>query len=305
VADSGAAPYVLAAIVDMKAYIKAKGYRQIPVGYAATDTAVLRPMLQDYLMCRPDITERLDFYALNSYEWCGASASYMASGYSALQAAAVDYPVPVFFSEDGCNTVPPRDFNDQSAIFGPNMVDTWSGAIIYEWIQEMNDYGLVSYGPQQSATVDEGDYVIDGFTRRGTPTPIAPDFTNLQGQWATLTPTGVSQSAYAATAPTSGPSCPAFTSGGWTVHPSAALPTIGVAGISPGTPSNVPQGSITLGSSSAAASGSSASSAASSSASAKNAAGKTNANPLSSGEASFLGAAIALLTVGAGAVLLL
>ena len=97
-ADSGAAPYVLAAIVDMKAYIKAKGYRQIPIGYSATDTAVLRPMLQDYLMCRPNSTDRLDFYALNSYEWCGASATYMTSGYSLLQAAAVDYPVPVFFS---------------------------------------------------------------------------------------------------------------------------------------------------------------------------------------------------------------
>jgi 1,3-beta-glucanosyltransferase GAS1 len=300
VADSGAAPYLLAATADIKAYIKAKGYRHIPIGYSATDTAVLRPMLQDYVVCRPNITERCDFYALNSYEWCGASATYMTSGYSQLQAAAVDYPVPIFFSEDGCNTVPPRDFNDQSAIFGPNMVDTWSGAIIYEWIQETNDYGLVSYGPQQSATVNEGSSVVEGFTRQGTPTPVAPDFTNLQGQWATLTPTGVSQSAYAATAPTSVPSCPAFTSGGWTVDPSAALPTIGAAGVSPGIPSNVPQGSITSGSS-----GSSASSAASSSASAQNAAGKTNANPLSSGEASFLGAAIALLTVGGGAVLLL
>lgn len=300
VVDSDAAPYLLAAAADIKAYVKAKNYRTIPIGYSATDTAVLRPMLQDYLVCRPNPTERLDFFALNSYEWCGASATYMTSGYSQLQALAVDYPVPIFFSEDGCNTVPPRDFNDQSAIFGPDMANTWSGAIIYEWIQEVNDYGLVSYGPQQAETVNDGNSVVDGFTRQGTPTPVSPDFTNLQGQWATLTPIGVSQSAYAATAPTTVPSCPAYTASGWTVDPSSALPTVGAAGVSPGKPSDVPQGSIT-----AVASASASASAAASSASSKNAAGKTNANPLSSGEASFLGAAIALLTVGAGAVLLL
>jgi hypothetical protein len=206
--------------------------------------------------------------------------------------------LPIFFSEDGCNTVPPRDFNDQSAIFGSNMVNTWSGAIIYEWIQETNDYGLISYGPQQG-TLNEGTSVIMGFVRQGTPTPVAPDFNNLQGQWATLTPTGVARSAY--TPSNTAPSCPAYTAGAsaWNVDPGAALPTIGAAGVSPGSPTNVPQGSITS------APSSSASASASSSSAAANAAGKTNANPLSSGEASLLGAAIALLTVGAGAVLLL
>jgi hypothetical protein len=255
-------------------------------------------MLQDYVVCRSNETERLDFYSLNSYEWCGASATYQTSGYSQLQAFADTYPIPIFFSEDGCNTVPPRDFNDQSAIFGSNMVNTWSGAIIYEWIQETNDYGLISYGPQQG-TLNEGTSVIMGFVRQGTPTPVAPDFNNLQGQWATLTPTGVARSAY--TPSNTAPSCPAYTAGAsaWNVDPGAALPTIGAAGVSPGSPTNVPQGSITS------APSSSASASASSSSAAANAAGKTNANPLSSGEASLLGAAIALLTVGAGAVLLL
>jgi hypothetical protein len=294
----------LAAAADIKSYIKAKGYRQIPIGYSATDTAVLRPMLQDYVVCRPNETERLDFYSLNSYEWCGAVATYQTSGYSQLQAFADTYPIPIFFSEDGCNTVPPRDFNDQSAIFGPNMVNTWSGAIIYEWIQETNDYGLISYGPEQGQNVNEGSSVIMGFVREGTPTPVAPDFTNLQGQWATLTPTGVARSAY--THSNTVPSCPAYTAGAsaWTVDPSAALPTIGAAGVTSGSPANVPQGSITSAPSSSGTTSNSSASASGSSSSA-NAAGKTNANPLSSGEASLLGAAIALLTVGAGVVLLL
>ena len=149
-------------MVDLKGYQKAKGYRRIPIGYSATDATVLRPMLQNYLVCRANETERVDFYALNSYEWCGSQSSYTISGYNILQQYANGYPVPIFLSEDGCNTVPPRDFQDQSAIFGSEMSGTWSGAIIYEWIQEINNYGLVTYGPFAGKGVTEGTTVVDG-----------------------------------------------------------------------------------------------------------------------------------------------
>ena len=43
------------------------------------------------------------------------------------------------------------------------MADQWSGAIIYEWIQEMNQYGLISYGPQLDASVNEGSSIVQGF----------------------------------------------------------------------------------------------------------------------------------------------
>lgn len=74
----------------------------------------------------------------------------------------------------------------------------------------------------------------------GTPTPISPDFYNLQrygccssqhrkqltasSQWDTLTPTGVSRASYTPTQVA--PQCPTFTSSGWTVKPNAPLPTI-------------------------------------------------------------------------------
>ena len=162
VVDGPAAPFLLAAAADLKAYRDAKGYRPIPIGYSATDTGGLRPVLQDYLVCRENASERLDFFSLNSYEWCGTQTSYEVSGYMALQKEFENYPAPVFFSETGCNTVPPRDFADQTAIFGPNMLSTWSGAIIYEWIQELNNYGLVSYGPFAGNGVQQGTSVIDG-----------------------------------------------------------------------------------------------------------------------------------------------
>lgn len=170
--DAPAAPFLLSAAVDLKNYIVAKGYRKIPIGYSATDTGALRPMLQNYLVCRQNPIERLDFYALNSYEWCGSSPTFETSGYVALQADADNYPVPIFFSEDGCITVPPRSFTDQNAIFGPNMSETWSGAIIYEWIQELNKYGLVTYGPQLDATVQEGSSIVQGYTHAHPPTML-------------------------------------------------------------------------------------------------------------------------------------
>ncbi|KAJ5541202.1 CAZyme family GH72 [Penicillium frequentans] len=222
-----AAPYVLAAARDIKAYRDKKGYREIPVGYSAADISELRPMLQDYVACSTNSSERLDFYSLNAYEWCGES-SYSTSGYDELQKNATGYPIPIFFSETGCNTPAPRTFDDQAAILGSEMDGTWSGAIIYEWIEETNDYGLISYGASVSNAAATNTLVVDGYTRQGTPTPVSPDFTNLKTHWATLNPTGVSLSAYkSSTSAITYPDCPSSTSGGWAVDPSSALPTLG------------------------------------------------------------------------------
>ncbi|KAJ5888588.1 Glycoside hydrolase superfamily [Penicillium taxi] len=225
---SVAAPYVLAAARDIKAYIRDKAdYRKVPVGYSAADISSLRPMLQNYFACSSNASERLDFYSLNAYEWCGSS-SYTTSGYDMLQKNATDYPIPIFFSETGCNTPSPRTFADQAAIFGSEMSDTWSGAIIYEWIEETNDYGLISYGPANTNAAATNTLVEGGYTRGGTPTPVSPDFGNLQSQWATLNPTGVALASYKkSTATISAIECPASTSGVWDVDPSSSLPTIG------------------------------------------------------------------------------
>ncbi|EME46144.1 glycoside hydrolase family 72 protein [Dothistroma septosporum NZE10] len=222
-ANSIAAPYVKAAARDMKAYRDSKGYRNIPIGYSAADIASLRPNLQNYMACGDNSSDALDFFSLNAYEWCGES-TYTTSGYSQLQQNASEYNIPIFFSETGCNTPKPRTFEDQSAILGPEMSGTWSGAIIYEWLEETNDYGLISYGPSVAATATGAD-VVGGFTVRGTPTPISPDFDNLSKQWATLSPSGTPASAYSPSL--TAPACPAYTSGLWNVNRDVALPTLG------------------------------------------------------------------------------
>lgn len=154
-------------------------YRTIPIGYSHADVAGLRPVLQNYLACG-DPAQAIDFFGLNAYEWCGAS-SYDQSGYHALYDQTVDYPVPIFFSETGCIVPRPRLFTDQTAIFGP-MADVWSGAIIYEWIEESNAYGLITYSGDTNADAQDNP----GYVRSGTPTPMVPDFANLQVSYLLL-----------------------------------------------------------------------------------------------------------------------
>ncbi|KAI4593252.1 hypothetical protein KJ359_009980 [Pestalotiopsis sp. 9143b] len=222
--QSLAAPFIKAAARDLKAHRSSKGYREIPIGYSAADIAELRPMLQDYLTCGGNASENIDFFGLNSYEWCDP-ATYATSGYANLEDDAANFPVPIFFSETGCNVPGPRTFEDQAAIFGSEMVNDWSGAIIYEWIQEANNYGLISYGPTVAATV-VGTNIDGGYSRAGTPTPVSPDFSNLKSQWAAATPTGVAKSDYD-TSSVSTRSCPASTASGWLVDGNVALPTVG------------------------------------------------------------------------------
>ncbi|KFY46192.1 hypothetical protein V494_00565 [Pseudogymnoascus sp. VKM F-4513 (FW-928)] len=220
--QSEAAPYIKAATRDMKAYRDKKGFRKIPVGYSAADIAELRPMLQDYLTCGDKVEETVDFFGLNAYEWCAADNDFQTSGYKTLNDMTAGYPVPIFFSETGCNTARPRLFLDQNAILGPEMNDLWSGAIVYEWIEEANNYGLISYGPPQKEKT--GANIEDGFLRKGTPTPVQPDFSNLQAVWKTNNPTGTAKANYKPKL--TAPACPKSTAGGWLLDGDVALPTL-------------------------------------------------------------------------------
>lgn len=146
--NSGAAPFVKAAVRDVKHYMAAKNYRRIPVGYASNDDAATRMEVARYFVCeenengQSDPDSVVDFYSLNMFEWCGYS-SYATSGYRQRTIEFSQMPVPVFFSEFGCNTVTPRPFTEVEAIYGPAMLRVFSGGIVYEFFQNANGYGLV------------------------------------------------------------------------------------------------------------------------------------------------------------------
>lgn len=138
--NTDASAFVKAAVRDMKSYIADKGYRKIGVGYAADDDADIRQQIREYFDCGTD-AERIDFFGLNIYEWCGDS-SFKESGYADRTKDFADYDIPAFFSEYGCNAVQPRQFTEVQALFGPEMTGVWSGGIVYMYFQEVNNYGM-------------------------------------------------------------------------------------------------------------------------------------------------------------------
>lgn len=164
--NTDASAFVKAAVRDSKAYIKAQGYRQIPVGYSANDDIAIRVPLADYFACGDD-DERADFFGINMYEWCGAS-TFKTSGYQNITDQYQNIGIPIFFSEYGCVAVKPRKFTEVQAIYSDEMTDIWSGGIVYVYFQEANDYGLVS---------------VDGNT-----VSTLADFNNLKSELASISP---------------------------------------------------------------------------------------------------------------------
>ena len=135
-----ASAFVKAAVRDTKAYIAAKSYRAIPVGYAANDDPAFVLDLAHYMDCGTESRATIDFFGYNIYSWCG-DATYQSSNYEKHTQEYSSFNVPVFFSEYGCNQVRPRKWTEVAALFGPQMTPVWSGGLVYMYFQEANNYG--------------------------------------------------------------------------------------------------------------------------------------------------------------------
>lgn len=138
---SGAAPFVKASIRDIREYIKEKNYRHIPVGYSTDDHEDTRKQISEFFVCDNDASHA-EFLGINMYEWCGDS-SIEQSGYGERTREFQNYPVPLFFSEYGCNKVEPRKFTEVQALYGKQMTDVWSGGLVFMYVNQSNNYGIV------------------------------------------------------------------------------------------------------------------------------------------------------------------
>lgn len=152
-------PYMRAITCDLKNYIKKNIDRQIPVGYSAADVREVLWDTYNYVACAVDGQEsdmsRVDFFALNSYSWCGKDATFQSSSFDDLVDGFEGSPVPVVFSEYGCNETPERYWYETQSICGTDMYNTFSGGVVYEWTQEKNDYGLVEVGKEKTQLLDD------------------------------------------------------------------------------------------------------------------------------------------------------
>ncbi|KND93684.1 1,3-beta-glucanosyltransferase gel4 [Tolypocladium ophioglossoides CBS 100239] len=180
--NTGASAYVKAAVRDTKQYIKDKNYRWMGVGYAANDDPPIRDQIADYFNCGP-ADESVDFFGYNIYSWCGSS-DFEASGYNRLIDFFQTYSVPMFFAEYGCNLpggAADRTFEETTALYSSNMSAVVSGGIVYEYFEEVNDYGLVTVSSDGTATKSK-------------------DFSALQQKVRAVDPKGVSMADYNPTA---------------------------------------------------------------------------------------------------------
>lgn len=163
-------PYVRAVTRDLKNYIAEHSDRPIPVGYSAADVRDVLFDSYNYFQCHEEGDDKDmshgDLFALNSYSWCGNS-DFQKSSYDDLVAGFKDSSVPIFYSEYGCNEVTPRVFTEVGTLYGPQMTDVFSGGVVYEYVQEDNNYGLV-------------DVKEDGTAK------ILPDFYTFRDQVAKL-----------------------------------------------------------------------------------------------------------------------
>lgn len=174
--NDDAAPYIKAAVRDIKSYMGAHNYSQL-VGYTATDSPNSRVALPYYLACDEDTSSIFDYWGLNIYEWCGNS-SFTVSGYQARTEELQNLGVPAFFSEYGCNAVEPRTFQDVPVLYSSDMSDVWSGGIIYEYVEQGNNYGLVNISSDGSSVA------------------TLTDFNNLKSQYTTATGSSLAISSY-------------------------------------------------------------------------------------------------------------
>lgn len=141
--------YLRAVTRDAKSYISNRlkadsNAREVYVGYSAADEVDLRMSTYEYLTCSLSGNDSsIDFFGLNTYEWCSGVNDWQSSGYLELESDFANSSVPLFFSEYGCNKKSPRTFDEVSEGLYGGLIDVFDGGLVYEYSTEAADYGLV------------------------------------------------------------------------------------------------------------------------------------------------------------------
>lgn len=162
ISTNASGPYLKAAVRDMKAYIRQKNYRPIPVGYVGSLYQRQRlpemstgSAISSYLNCGNQ-SDTIDFLGVNLANYESISDSLLCKDirdkYLCIPA---NYSVPTFIASygwlsafngsgasDGNSSQRGRPFSNISILFG-EMSSIWSGGLIYQFIGQLgvNGYG--------------------------------------------------------------------------------------------------------------------------------------------------------------------
>ncbi|KAA8567331.1 hypothetical protein EYC84_010361 [Monilinia fructicola] len=189
---SATAPDIKAAVADMRAYRDKMGYRTISTRYSAADVAELRPQLQNYLACG-DPQTTIEFFGINSYTWNGSATTRVRVTTIYKHGCEVNSSIPIFFRNESHRPTTKthlfpmlypdhhRSPRDQAAIFGPEMSDTWSGALTNKWVSERHECGIVEHR---------------GTRHREAPVPVHPGFLRWRNIRPTVRPSKMEPSGY-------------------------------------------------------------------------------------------------------------
>ncbi|KAL3465110.1 Glucanosyltransferase-domain-containing protein [Aspergillus heterothallicus] len=169
------APYGKAKVRDIKAYISARGYRDIPVGYGMW----VSPSSQEpwYFTCDSEAVETADFFALQTIDWCGTTLEQ--SQWDDYLELLDGYPIPVIMGEYGCtdNSQGVALGTEVKLLYGSDMAEIFSGGLLYTYAG--SSYGLVN--------------VSDQDVEKGTV------FTSYSSAFAHASPTSINSASYTPT----------------------------------------------------------------------------------------------------------
>lgn len=220
--NSYIAPFLKAAIRDVKGYIKSKAYRAIPVGFAYS--YAWPPSVPDYLTCSANASENADFFATHVRLDCDKGKSSPRAELhreaEKVANASSSLPAPIFIT----SFLPPCEngsFVGHDGVFDDQREGkTLSGALL-GWDAQYplpDDRFLVRYSAQET---DEGrnSSVVEA------PTPVMPGFASVQQKWKNLNPSGINISDYSPKL--TAPACPMWRRGEWAINGSVPLPTLG------------------------------------------------------------------------------
>ncbi|KAI9891508.1 MAG: beta-glucanosyltransferase [Vezdaea aestivalis] len=165
-ASTNCAPFVKATTRDIRKYLSARSYRQIPTGYSAADVSENRKEMAEYMNCG-STDERSDFFAFNDYSWCDPS-SLSTSGWDQKVKNFSDYSIPLFLSEWGCNTNK-RTFGAAKALYSTDMSAVFSGGLVYEYSEEGSKYGIVDISGGSVKELDDFTALKDAYASAPDP----------------------------------------------------------------------------------------------------------------------------------------